>query len=242
MIVVVEENRDAGHIIGSPQAPYLNQLADQGLRLTDMHGEAHPSQPNYLALLSGSTQGLTTDSCPHTYRTDNLAHQLLDSNRSVAAYSEGLPHTGYSGCATGQYVRRHAPRTDFADLPSTVNRPLTTMPSDPADLPALAFVIPDLVDDMHSGTIARGDRWLRQHVGAYATWARSHRSLLLVTWDEDENTATNHIATIAVGDGIAAGTWTHPANHYSILAALERSFGLPPLGQARHMTDLPPIS
>ena len=241
VVVVIEENRDAGHILGRPDAPYLNAIAKAGLDFTDMHGETHPSQPNYLALLSGSTQSSTDDSCPHIYRGPTLASQLLGKRMSFAGYSESLPRTGFAGCVAYPYARKHAPWVDFDTVPGAVSRPLTAMPADYSLLPTVSFVIPNLLNDMHDGTVARGDDWLRRHLGGYVVWARTHRSMLLVTWDEDEGSAANHIATIAVGDGITAGTWPAHANHYTLLAVLEHSFGLPTLGHAAQATRLPPL-
>ncbi|PKR86226.1 alkaline phosphatase family protein [Heyndrickxia camelliae] len=63
IIIVVVENHSYNQIIGNKDAPYINQLADHGVLFTNSHGIAHPSQPNYLALFSGDTQGVTGDSC-----------------------------------------------------------------------------------------------------------------------------------------------------------------------------------
>jgi acid phosphatase len=240
-VVVVEENKGATRIIGSRSAPYINSLARTGLNLTNMHAETHPSEPNYLALFSGSTQGVRDDSCPHTYQRNNLAAQLLSHHLSFAGYSESLPSTGWSGCYANPYARKHNPWVNFSNVPAAANKPLSAMPTDFSKLPRVSFVVPNLRDDMHDGTIAQGDAWLRSHLGKYATWARTHHSLLIVTWDEDEGTTDNHVATIAVGAGVAAGTWAYRANHYTLLAVLERTFGLPLVGGAAHAGKLPPL-
>lgn len=241
MVVVVEENRDASSIVGNPAAPYLNQLAHAGLDLTDMHAETHPSEPNYVAMLAGSTHGLTDDSCPHTYGAANLASQLRHAGYSFVGYAERLPRPGYTGCDAYPYARRHVPWTDFANLPGSVNQPLSALPSDYSALPTVSFVVPDLLDDMHDGTIARADAWLHDHLAGYADWARTHSSLLVVTWDENEGEAGNRIATFAVGAGVAPGTWTARANHYSLLRTLEDSFRLPPLGEAAAARPITPL-
>lgn len=241
VLVLVMENRDATSIIGNAQAPYLNELASSGLNLTDMHAETHPSQPNYVALFSGSTQGLTDDSCPHTFAADNLAHQLRVAGLSFAGYSEHLPRTGYLGCDAYPYARRHVPWVNFSDLPASVNQPLSAMPTDFNSLPTVAFVIPDVVSDMHDGTIAQGDAWVRDHLSGYVSWARTRHSLLIVTWDENEGAAGNRIATMAVGDGVGPGSWTTPADHYALLRTLDDSFGLPPLGKAATATPVAPL-
>src|SRR3569832_2053845 len=70
-IYVMEENHSYTDIIGSQQAPYINGLAQSGALFTDSHATTHPSQPNYLELFSGSTQGVANDSCPHSFAVDN---------------------------------------------------------------------------------------------------------------------------------------------------------------------------
>ena len=232
IVVVVMENHSYSEIIGNANAPYLNSLAKQGMSLTQMHGATHPSQPNYLALFSGSTQGITNDSCPHSFGTDNLGNQLRATGLgwSFAGYSEGLPSVGSQVCTSGNYARKHVPWTDFTDLPGSVNQPFTNFPSDFAQLPTVAFVIPNLAHDMHNGTIAQGDTWVRDHLSAYATWAKTHDSLLIVTWDEDDFTQSNHIPTVIVGANVPAKQVTQTLNTYSVLRLIEERYGVKLLG------------
>jgi acid phosphatase len=227
------ENRSYRDILSDPDAPFLRHLARTGTNYTDFHAETHPSQPNYLALFSGSTQGSTDDSCPHAFGGDNLGRQLLDAGDSFTAYSEDLPRAGWPGCSSGAYARKHAPWTNFTDLPGSVSVPMSRFPTDLNRLPDVAFVIPNLDHDMHDGTIAEGDAWLALHLGGYATWARTHDSLLVVTFDEDDRSEGNLIPTIAVGEGVPPRTDATPLNHYSLLAAIEDAFGVPRLGHAR---------
>jgi hypothetical protein len=112
------------------------------------------------------------------------------------------------------------------------------MPGDFTRLPTVSFVIPDLDHDMHDGTVAQADRWLRAHVGDYARWARHHRSLLLVTWDEDDYGAGNRIPTIAVGAGVRAGPAHQRITHYNVLRTIEDAYRLRPLGEAAHVRGI----
>jgi phosphatidylinositol-3-phosphatase len=231
VVLVVFENKDAG-AVGPSDAPYLTGLAAQGAAFTDAHGVTHPSQPNYLALFSGSTQGVTDDSCPQTFSGPNLAGQLLAAGRSFTGYSEGLPAPGFTGCRAGGYARKHNPWVDFPALPAAVNQPLTALPHDLARLPTVAFVVPDLCSDMHSCPVATGDAWARTHLSGYVAWARTHDGLLVVTFDEDEGTAANHIPTFLVGPMVRAGTSAQRIDHYDVLRTLEDMYGLAPLGSA----------
>ena len=116
VLVVVMENKDPGEIIGNAAAPYLTGLARAGASFTDAHAETHPSQPNYLALFSGSTQGVTDNGCDHRLTAPNLGSALLASGRTFVGYSEGLPQAGSTVCTAGRYARKHSPWVNFTDL------------------------------------------------------------------------------------------------------------------------------
>lgn len=234
IVVVVEENRAYSDIIGNPAAPYLNALARSGASFTHYVAVRHPSQPNYVALFSGSTHGLTDDSCPHTFAGPNLATQLIAAHRGFRGYSESLPHASYAGCTSNdRYARKHTPWVDFPAVPARANQPFSAFPSEYAKLPAVSFVIPNLDHDMHDGTIAAGDRWLRANLGGYARWARTHDSLLIVTWDEDDGSHGNRIPTIVAGAHVRPGRYGEPMTPYRLLRTLEALEGLGPIGQAR---------
>jgi acid phosphatase len=241
VVIAVMENHASTQIVGSPDAPFLNSLARTGLSFTDLHAETHPSQPNYLALFSGSTQGVPDDRCDVTRRGPDLGSQLRAAGWSFTGYAEGLPAPGSSVCTAYPYARRHCPWVDFTDLPASVNQPLRRFPSDYAALPTVSFVVPDVLDDEHDGTVATSDAWLRRQLGGYAGWARTHHSLLIVTWDEDDNTTANRIATMAVGQGITPQRWTARASHYTLLRSIEDAFGLRPLGGAAHVAPVPAL-
>jgi len=235
-VVVMFENHAYSQVIGNPQAPYINALAREGALFTSSYAVAHPSEPNYLALFSGSTQGVTSDQCPTTFRSPNLAADLIAAGLGFTGYSQGLPAPGSQTCGSGGYARKHVPWTDFSNVPAAVNQPFTSFPlSDYPRLPAVSFVIPDLCHDMHDCSVGTGDRWLRQHLSGYATWAMTHDGLLIVTWDEDDGLHSNHIATIFVGQQVRPGRYGKPINHYNVLRTIEQAYGLPYRGQAaRH--------
>jgi hypothetical protein len=239
VLVVVFENEDADSVVGAPDAPYLTSLAGQGASFTDAHGEAHPSQPNYLALFSGSTQGVRNDSCPHSFDGPDLGSQLLAAGHTFAGYSEGLPRAGFTGCSSGDYARKHNPWVNFPDLPASVNQPLSALPGDLADLPTVAFVVPDLCNDMHDCGVAAGDAWARDHLAPYLSWAQDNDSLLVVTFDEDEGSSGNHIATILAGPMVRPGEYDERIDHYTLLRTIEEMYRLAPLGTA---ADRAPIT
>jgi phosphatidylinositol-3-phosphatase len=236
VVIVMLENQNEGDVLR--EGPYLASLAASGATLTDMHAETHPSQPNYLALFSGDTQGVDDDRCPLTFDAPNLATQLTAAGYSFAGYAEDLPAAGYTGCQAGGYARKHSPWTDFSTVPRAANQPLSAMPTDYASLPTVSFEIPNLCHDMHDCPIAQGDDWLRQNIDGYARWARTHNSLLIVTFDESESSRDrdNHIATLAVGQQVPVGPISQHTDHYGLLRTLEDLYGLPPLGHSAQAT------
>jgi len=230
IVVVMEENHSYSEIIGSSQAPYINSLAAAGALFTKSFAVAHPSQPNYLALFSGSTQGVTDDSCPHTFSTSSLESELLAAGKTFTGFSEGLPQAGSLVCTSGEYARKHVPWTDFSKDSSNDNQPFTSFPADFTKLPLVSFVIPNLLDDMHDGTIQQGDIWLQQNLSAYVNWAMTNNSVLIITWDEDDGSKNNQIPTIFVGEQVEPGQYSEQITHYNVLRTIEQIYKLKHLG------------
>ncbi|MEO7862358.1 MAG: alkaline phosphatase family protein, partial [Nitrospirales bacterium] len=144
--LVIEENHSYSQIFNSPDAPNINRLAAQGAVFTQSFGLTHPSQPNCLALFSGSTQGITDNSCPHTFTTPNLGYALLATGLTFAGYSEGLPAVGPLICSVGPYTRKHNPWVNWQDsaangLPATINLPMTNFPAEYSALPTVSIVV-----------------------------------------------------------------------------------------------------
>jgi len=239
VVVVMEENTSEGSIYGNANAPYINSLKDNGVYFTQSFAITHPSQPNYLALFSGATQGVTDDSCPHTFSANNLGNQLRTAGYSFTGYSESMPSNGYTGCTSGNYARKHSPWTNFSDLPATTNLTYASFPTDFTTLPTVSFVIPNLCDDMHDCATATGDTWLKNNLDTYAQWAKGHNSLLIVTWDEDDSTTSaNQIATVFYGANLKNGAYAETITHYTVLRTIEDMYGLTALGGAANVSPL----
>ena len=236
IVVVVEENRSLKAIKGNSKAPYINSLMQQGANMTNFYAIEHPSQPNYLDLFSGSNQGVTDDKVPKKkFSTDNLASELLAKNDTFVGYSEDLPSTGFEGESTrpGGYARKHNPWVNFINVPKKVNQPLTNFPKDFTKLPTVSFVIPTLQHDMHDGSIKEADKWLRKHIDPYVQWANKHNSLLIVTWDEDDGSQNNKIATFFVGPMVKPGQYKDKLNHFNLLRTLEDLYSLEHAGKSK---------
>lgn len=232
VVIVVEENHTAASVLGNKDAPFINSLASGGALMTQSYAVAHPSQPNYLALFAGDTFGVNSDKCPlNLGDAPNLAAGLLAAGHSFGGFSEGLPAAGSPVCTAGGYARKHAPWTNFTNVPASASKSMGAFTGD-ASLPTVSFVVPNLDNDMHDGTIAGADSWLASRIGGYAQWAKANNSLLIVTWDEDDDRADNHIATIFYGAGIRPGSYDTPINHYSVLSTVQQIYNLPKTGQA----------
>ncbi|TCO53793.1 alkaline phosphatase family protein [Actinocrispum wychmicini] len=233
IVLVMFENKKYSSINGSSSAPYFNSLASQGAKFTQSFAITHPSQPNYVALFSGSPQGIVDDTCPANLGSKaNLGQQLIGASRTFKGYSEAMPSDGYTGCSSGTYRRKHNSWVDFSNVPASSNVRYSTFPSDFTQLPTVAFVTPDMCDDMHDCSIGTGDTWLKAHLDGYAQWAKAHNSLLIVTFDEDSGTSVNQIFTVFVGASVKVGTYNESINHYTVLRTIEASYGLPGLGNA----------
>ena len=126
VVIVIEENRSLSSIIGSESAPYINALAARGALFANFYALVHPSQPNYLAFYSGSTQGVTDDEGPHTFSGANLGSELLGKGLTFTGYSEDLPYTGFTGDSYGAYARKHAPWVSFSNLSPSLNMPFAS--------------------------------------------------------------------------------------------------------------------
>jgi acid phosphatase len=233
IVLVMFENKNSTSIYGSSSAPYFNSLAAQGAKFTSSFAVTHPSQPNYVALFSGATQGVTSDTCPANLGSKaNLGQQLIGAGRSFTGYAESMPSDGYTGCVSGSYQRKHNSWVDFSNVPASSNLRYSAFPTDYTKLPTVSFVTPNMCDDMHDCSIGTGDTWLKNHLDGYAQWAKTHNSLLIVTFDEDSGTSVNQIYTAFAGAHVKIGSYGESINHYTVLRTVEASYGLPGIANA----------
>lgn len=242
VVVIVLENKARAEVLGSPQAPSFNAYASRYATLTRYGGVAHPSLPNYLALVSGSTHGIRSDCTTCVVAARNLADTLAQAHRTWKAYAEGLPRPGFTGAASGRYVKRHVPFLYFRDIlvsPSRRKRvvPLRQLSRDlVADrLPSFALVIPDLCHDMHDCPVAAGDAWLRRFLPPLLRSPRLENSAIFVVFDETSGdlSGTDPVPAIALGPLVAPGSkFTARTSHYGLLRTIEDAWGLPRLGRS----------
>ena len=233
VVVVIEENRGYGQIMDKlNSSSYIHALSKRGMLFTQSYGVSHPSQPNYLALFSGSTQRVTNNTCGYSFTSDNLATELLSKGLSFTSYAESLPEAGDLTCMSGAYQRKHNPVTNWQGtrLLAEMNLPFSDFPQDFSKLPTVSFVIPNLSNDMHDGSLEAADIWLKKHIDPYVEWAFKNNSLLILTWDEDDLKQNNQIVTLFVGPMVKVGINSERINHYSVLTTILDFYGLPAVG------------
>ena len=242
------ENKPDVAVLGSPDAPYLTQLAKECGTADDYHGLTHPSLPNYLAATSGSTHGVQDDAGPEVHPLDgpSLFGQVSDAGLEWRSYQEALPEP----CArrsAGLYAVKHDPAAYYTELESECLRwdvPMDALAADltAGTLPAFGFITPDLCHDMHDCSVNVGDQWLSEMLPKILrSTAYTHgTTAVFVTFDEDDSKHDNRIAFVAVAPNIAAGTvFDEPADHYTLLRTTESMLGMAPVGEAASATELP---
>jgi hypothetical protein len=236
VVWIVFENKSYSQIIGSPDAPYLNGLAAGCGLATDYHGLAHPSLPNYIAMTSGSTQGITDDADPasHPLTDPSIFSQLgLGGWRAL---QESMPSNCYP-TNSGLYAARHNPAAYYVNI--SADCALQDVPLGPQpDLSApFTFITPNLCHDMHSSPcatasadeVAAGDAWLAQFLPTLFTTPqyRAGSTAVFITWDEDDYTTVQHVPTVVVAPQVAPGIAVATSfDHYSLLRTTEEMLGL----------------
>jgi hypothetical protein len=244
--VILMENEEYGDIIGSSSTPYINGLAQRYALATEMFAIGHPSLPNYLALTSGSTHGISSDCTSCSVLGSGLAGQLVRKHISWKAYMEDLPYPCFKGAGAGGYAKKHDPflyYTGIAGVRSRCNRvvPLTQLGTDERAnrLPRVIWITPNLCHDMHDCDPATGDRFLSRLVPTLLG-ALGPGGLLFLTWDEGSSDAGccgfasgGHVVTVLAGPRAAAhAQLSTPVDHYSVLQTIEDLLGLRRLGHA----------
>jgi acid phosphatase len=225
--IVIMENKDYDRVVGSSNAPYFNKtLVPQGALLQSAHAIGHPSEPNYLALFSGSTQGVHGDPCPVYFKVTDSASELIAAGKTFSGYSESMPRDGYKGCYHGLYDRNHNPWVEFRNVPASDNLVYRGFPSSPE---SLVWIVPNLCHDTHDCAVRTGDSWLSNNLPPIIAWDTKHDGLLILTWDEadPDRSGKNHVATVLVGPMVRAGVKNdQDVNHYSTLRTLETILGI----------------
>ncbi len=250
VVWIVMENKGFSQIIGSANAPYINSLASQCSLATNFVAEAHPSLPNYIAMVSGSTQGITDDSGPssHPLSVPSIFSQL--GSGGWRSLEESMP-SNCSKSDSGTYAPRHNPAVYFTDVASQCASQDVPLGSTPDISAKFTFITPNLCNDMHScpsqsdgATETRtGDTWLSTFVPKLLATSeyQAGNTVVVLTWDEDDYSSSNgnHIATIVISPSTPAGAQISTRyDHYSLLRTTEDLLGLPAIGNAASASSM----
>jgi len=250
--VIILENREYGSIVGSSAAPYLNSLVARYGQATNFYGETHPSEPNYIALTSGSLQGTNSDG---TYNLDvpNLFDQIEASGRTWHVYAQSYPGSCYPGSvaataadgtgAPGDYARKHNAAISYTSISGNPARCANITKLAGFDPAAADFemIVPNQINDMHSSSVGAGDAFLKEFVPQITSSPAFADSILFITWDEGTSNLNGggHIATIVASPNMTPGSrFEGPATHYSMLRTIELAWGMPLLGEAQKASTI----
>ncbi len=252
IFIIVMENKEYEAEVRAPQAPYFNSLANTYALATQYYGISHPSLPNYIALTSGSTLGISSDCTTCFQQAPNLADQLEASGHSWKAYMEDMPAPCYVGNSPdGLYAQKHNPFIYYDDIRTNKSRctshviPFSQFAVDIANkqLPDFVWITPSMCHDTHDCPISDGDSWLSDVVPSILqSLAFTQNGVLFITFDEGKTddsccngAAGGKIATLVISPLVKKGFQsTTPESHYSLLRTIEDAWKLPPLGEAKN--------
>ena len=245
VVVIVFENKESTSVLGSRAAPTFNSYGRRYAKMTRYYGVTHPSLPNYLALVSGSTQGITTDCTGCVVDAKSLADTVEASGRTWKTYAEGLPAPGFLGPFNGRYAKKHNPFAYFRSIAEDPARrarlvPLSQLGPDlrRGTLPSFSLVVPDLCHSMHDCSVAVGDAWLRSQI---AKFVRLPNTVVFVVFDEGSTSIAGggHTAALAIGRAVRPGSrFARVTGHYGILRTIEQAWGLPLLGRSARVAPI----
>ncbi|MGH3258615.1 MAG: alkaline phosphatase family protein [Streptosporangiaceae bacterium] len=256
VIWIVLENHSYNAILGSSEAPYFNTLAKDCGVATNYHNITHPSLPNYIAATSGLTLSSLHEflsDCSPSSSCDTSTKSIFGQGESWKSYEESMPST-CDHSNSGNYAVRHNPAAYYTTLGGCSSKDVSYshLASDLAhnQLPAFSFVTPNLIDDMHNGTVADGNSWMSRNLPTILNSSeyKNGSTVIFITFDEGsdvgsyadgENCATNtsdtscHLPTIVISPSTKAGARSGTLfNHYSLLGTTEQLLHLSKLGQA----------
>jgi phosphatidylinositol-3-phosphatase len=257
----MEENHSYSSVIGNSSMPYFNGLAQQYGLATQYYANTHPSIGNYFMLTTG--QIITNDdSYSGTVSADNLVRKLIAAGKTWKSYAESLPSVGYLG-SSSPYAKRHNPFAYFTDVVNSSTEklnlvPFTQLKTDLANgnLPDLAYIVPNMNNDAHNGTLGTADAWLKNNLASVLSSSTFQQDgLLIILFDESVDSDTSHggghIAMLMIGPQVKRGyKSTITYQHQSTLRLIEQALGMssfpgaaasaPSMGEFFSATTAPP--
>jgi len=241
VVWVVMENHAYSQIIGSADAPYVNKLGAHCGLAANFKAVAHPSLPNYIAMTSGGTQGIKNDLGPSAHKLDVPSIFSQAGTGGWRSLEESMP----SNCELrnpGKYAVRHNPAAYYTNIRADCGKQDVPLRSTPDLSARFTFVTPNLCNDTHACSVKTGDTWLQGFLPKVFSSKeyKAGRTAVFLTWDEDDDSSGNHIATVVAAPSVRRGTKSSTAfTHYSLLRTTEKLLGLRPLlGKAAAATSM----
>lgn len=238
VFLVVEENHSFTEVIGNSSMPYFNSLASKYGLATQYFANGHPSIPNYFVLTTGLTETFD-DNFTGTISDDNVVRELVKVGKTWKCYAESLPSPGYLGEDSGLYLRHHNPFTYLSDVQNDSSQaanivPFTEFATDLSNnaLPQYSFIVPNIMDDAHNGTLAEADAWLQTNIAPLiASSTFQSGGLLVITFDEGDESDASHgggqVATLIISSaGKQAYQSTTFYQHQSVLRLMLAESGV----------------
>jgi phosphatidylinositol-3-phosphatase len=245
VVVFVFENKEREHVLGTRSAPTFNLLAKQYANLTAYYAVTHPSLPNYIALVSGSTGGITTNCTDCSVDMPSLADSLDQKRLTWRTYAEGLPYSGFIGPVFRSYAKKHNPFLYFRSIVDEAKRrnrivPLAYLAADTRAraLPDFSLVVPNMCSSMHDCRVAVGDSWLRRVVQPLL---KVPRTAIFVLFDEGSTARRGggHTPALVVGTAVRPHARCRAfTGHYQVLRTIEEAWGLPLLGASAEVRPI----
>lgn len=245
-IFVIFENTNYSDAI---RQPFFKQLADQGAHFSHFFALTHPSQGNYIALTSGSLNGVVGDGSVNL-NANNVVDLLEARGLTWKVYVEDYPGNCFTGSLNGGYARRHNPFISYMNIQNNPARCANIVNALEYDkdaargaLPNYVFYIPNTRNDGHDTGVAYADRWYANKFSRYLSDAHFMKDTILIsTFDESGHGHTNQVYTSIVGPAVHAGIISKSVNIYSLLALIEENWNLGNLGkQDATATPIPNI-
>jgi phospholipase C len=246
VVIVVLENEGTDQALADP---YISSLARRGAWFSRYYAITHPSFPNYLAIVAGSTFGLDSDHRPPPLKGATIADRLEEKNLTWKSYAEDYPGGCYLGSGAGAgkltptaaptelYARKHVPLLAFASIQNDPGRCAHVVGASQfirdaraGKLPNYSFYTPNMFNDGHDTSLEASSKWLQGFIRRLdGTIAMHQRTLVVITWDEGGN-RDNKVLTLLLGDVVNPGKYSTPLTHFSLLRTIENNFGLSTVG------------
>ena len=251
VVLILFENKEFGSVIGNPDMPVYNRMANEYTLLTQFYAVRHPSLPNYIALIGGDTFGITSDCHDCFVNAPSLPDLIEASGRTWKTYQEDMPQPCFLGNKQ-KYAQKHNPFVYFDPIRQDLERcnrsvvPLTDLNTDiqSGTLPNFIFISPNLCNDAHDCSLKVADGWLNNLLDTLlpALDADGQPYLVVLTFDEGQGNhsccglppeAGGRIPVVLISPLVKSAFQDDtPYTHYSLLKTISASWGLDYLGHA----------